>query len=583
MIKHKTKNLSHRIMKNKIHVLLAASLLLMTIHSSQASSATWNLDPISDQWNNPTNWTPATVPNGHHDTATFDVSNTTGILISHHTGLEAIVFNPGASSYTIATSRDLNLDGAGVVNNSGVEQDFVILSIVGKIHFRNNASAGEDVHYSVRAGAGETTELSFYDTATAGGAIINNHGGGLPGATLFFDSSTAGNATITNNAGSPNGAGTVFMGDSNAGTATFISQGKGTGNTGVQFRERSSAANGTFIVEGGPAHEAGQITTFTDYTTAGSATLIANGGNERGAPGGTIIFYPGFVAGTPTAENARIIANSGSNGGQGGRIYFNGDARGGNARVELAHDGVLSVEYTGASGISLGSIEGNGRLLLGSTNLAVGKNNLDTTFSGRIEDGAFAGGSLRKVGIGSLALSGANTYTGGTIVSGGTLSVGNTNGAATGAGNVSVEMGRLSGDGIIAGVVTVGTNTGITATISPGRDPLTAGTLTVQSNVILNEDATYQFNLQSDAETAAMLSTNGISIGSNAFFIFHDSGNSALLPGSSFIVIDNTGATAISGTFSNLVDGGTVTIGSNTYQANYEGGDGNDLTLTVVP
>jgi hypothetical protein len=25
-----------------------------------------------------------------------------------------------------------------------------------------------------------------------------------------------------------------------------------------------------------------------------------------------------------------------------------------------------------------------------------------------------------------------------------------------------------------------------------------------------------------------------------------------------------------------------VTIGSNTFQANYEGGDGNDLTLTVV-
>ena len=26
-----------------------------------------------------------------------------------------------------------------------------------------------------------------------------------------------------------------------------------------------------------------------------------------------------------------------------------------------------------------------------------------------------------------------------------------------------------------------------------------------------------------------------------------------------------------------------LTVGSNTFQANYEGGDGNDLTLTVVP
>jgi len=31
-----------------------------------------------------------------------------------------------------------------------------------------------------------------------------------------------------------------------------------------------------------------------------------------------------------------------------------------------------------------------------------------------------------------------------------------------------------------------------------------------------------------------------------------------------------------------LPDGGIITIGANNFQANYEGGDGNDLTLTVV-
>ena len=48
-------------------------------------------------------------------------------------------------------------------------------------------------------------------------------------------------------------------------------------------------------------------------------------------------------------------------------------------------------------------------------------------------------------------------------------------------------------------------------------------------------------------------------------------------------VIDNTSADPISGTFSNLPDGGMITAGSNTFQADYEGGTGNDLTLTVVP
>jgi hypothetical protein len=37
------------------------------------------------------------------------------------------------------------------------------------------------------------------------------------------------------------------------------------------------------------------------------------------------------------------------------------------------------------------------------------------------------------------------------------------------------------------------------------------------------------------------------------------------------------------GTFRKLPDDGIVTINGNNLQANYEGGDGNDLTLTVVP
>jgi hypothetical protein len=48
-------------------------------------------------------------------------------------------------------------------------------------------------------------------------------------------------------------------------------------------------------------------------------------------------------------------------------------------------------------------------------------------------------------------------------------------------------------------------------------------------------------------------------------------------------LISNTSANPITGTFSNLPDNGIVTINGNNFQASYEGGDGNDLTLTVVP
>ena len=49
----------------------------------------------------------------------------------------------------------------------------------------------------------------------------------------------------------------------------------------------------------------------------------------------------------------------------------------------------------------------------------------------------------------------------------------------------------------------------------------------------------------------------------------------------SFIALNNA-VTSIS-TFSNLADGAVVNVDANNFQANNEGGDGNDLTLTVVP
>ena len=53
--------------------------------------------------------------------------------------------------------------------------------------------------------------------------------------------------------------------------------------------------------------------------------------------------------------------------------------------------------------------------------------------------------------------------------------------------------------------------------------------------------------------------------------------------GTVITVISNTSATPISGRFFNLPDGFIVNVGGNNCQVSYFGGDGNDLTLTVVP
>ena len=109
-----------------------------------------------------------------------------------------------------------------------------------------------------------------------------------------------------------------------------------------------------------------------------------------------------------------------------------------------------------------------------------------------------------------------------------------------------------------------------------------AGTLTIQSALTFNSDATYKCELKTKRVIADKVIANGVTI-SGARVSFVSCGNSALPPGTVFTMIDNTAATPIAGTFNNLADGSTLVADGNTFQVSYEGGTGNDLTLTVVP
>ena len=486
-------------------------LLLSTASSTFAGSATWRANPSSGDWNTAANWTPMTVPNGPDDTATFATSNQTHVSISAVTEVNGIVFNSGASSFTILPedlpSADLEIVGTGIVNNSGIVQKFRITNglFSGMIVFRNSATAGE--------------RSSFTNS---------------PGYTIFLDSSNAGNSRFINNAATlPN---TAF------------------GET--EFQDSSRAGNGTFI-------------------NTGAAVADADPGH--------VLFCC-----TSTAANAKLIASSGQGAGMGGQIIFDNDSDGGTARAEVFGNGNLDITFHTQPGVTVGSIEGDGDIFLGAMNLTVGSNNLSTNFSGVIQDGGQnggTGGSLTKIGTGKLVLSHRNTYTGGTIIKRGSLMVNNIGGSGTGSGPVQVNGGTLGGKGIIAGAVTVGTGTGSGAILSPGyqRGANKLGALTIESPLTFNADATYNVEVNSSTVTADEVIANGVTINSGAQFSFADIGSATLAIGTVFTVINNTSATPIAGTFSNLPDGSMFTVNGNTYQVNYDGGDGNDLTLTVVP
>jgi hypothetical protein len=79
------------------------------------------------------------------------------------------------------------------------------------------------------------------------------------------------------------------------------------------------------------------------------------------------------------------------------------------------------------------------------------------------------------------------------------------------------------------------------------------------------------------------LRINGVTIQNGAQFSFSAVANKRLHGGQVFTAISNTSASPIAGTFANLADGSTFVAGRNSFKVSYSGGDGNDLTLTVVP
>ena len=170
-------------------------------------------------------------------------------------------------------------------------------------------------------------------------------------------------------------------------------------------------------------------------------------------------------------------------------ISFEDDSTADGARVILLGLGELNISGHNAPGVTIGSIEGSGVVSLGGVNLTVG-NNLSTIFSGRIKDGqpnggGGTGGSLTKIGEGTLTLSKRSAYTGGTTINGGVLLVTNTTGSATGAGAVTANAGTLGGSGIIFGAVTIGTGSGRGAVLAPAFGSNNQATLTLQSALTL--------------------------------------------------------------------------------------------------
>ncbi|MBR0757060.1 autotransporter domain-containing protein [Bradyrhizobium jicamae] len=381
--------------RQSVAVLLATTAL--GVVSAHAVDGTWT-GATSTEWTDGTNWTSTpTVPDG---TATFTNTGSTTVDSNALVNIGSILFTaaPNAQAYTINTNDIFVVNGAGVSNNSTNAQTFNVSS---SMVFTNSSTASggsTPVTYNVTGGT-----MAFNDTSSAGTAVIVNFGN-----VQFFNSSTAGSANITNNIGMD------FFDNASAGSATISN-----GVVGVLTFNGSTTAATASITNDGTLQ-------FNNSSTAGSSTITntssltfsgsASAGSSTITNNSSLTF-----SGSATAGSSTITTNNGAT------TSFTGSSTGGGARFITASGGTFDMSGLTSGGMTAGSIEGAGNYVLGAKTLTTGSNNLSTQVDGVISG---TGGGLTKVGTGTMTLTAANTYTGPTTISAGTL-------ALSGAGSIS--------------------------------------------------------------------------------------------------------------------------------------------------
>jgi fibronectin-binding autotransporter adhesin len=426
--------------------------------------------------------------------------------------MKTAAINAGTNTVTLAATSIVALGTVGTV--TGVTaSSFTIAAGTAQISANELISAS----VSVTVNSGAKLDLNGFNETIAS----------LSGA----GSLTLGDGTLTTG---DNNASTTFSGTI-SGTGNFVKQGIGT-----MTLSGSNSYTGETIISGG-------------VLSVGS---LANGGSNSG-----------IGASSNAASNLGL---------DGGTLQYIGPATSTDRLFTVtSNGGILDASGTGAIHFTnTGAIVFNGNTA--TTLELIGSNTGDNVLAAALDDVTGATTSLTKSGGGFWDLSGTETYTGATQVSGGTLSV---DGGMT--SPVTVTSGAtLSGaTGIVTAPVTVnGTLT--TGNLSSPIGKLTVGNLSFEQdsafNITLNgttPGSTYD-QITATGPVDLTGATLNLTLGTG-----YNPGNE-----SAFDILVNNSNSAITGTFSGLSEGSIITTaGGEQFTITYKGGvNGEDVVLTPV-
>jgi fibronectin-binding autotransporter adhesin len=381
--------------------------------SEDMAITSWN-DPVSGDWSVATNWTTGAVPLPGD-----------GAIISVLGGPYTVT----VSSADFANSLAVNADQATLQENSGS------LTIAGGLHIISGLVSLNKAN-------------TIGSVSLSGGTLAVGNGGALGTGTV---TQTGGellgtaNETLTN-ALTLSGTSTIA-----AAHATMLTE---------KMSSYNIAANSTLIF-GAPGQDGTVVWDGTDGDVTEPLPIQVRAGTLKGGNAAFGAFLEGSSIGIATGATLDLTGT--------GSTFAS--LFGGGSIIDSGAAATLTLEAGDFSGSISGplSLEASGTVALNGTNTYTGTTTIDAGATlelglggttGSIGGGAIVAndtlfifrsnaitltnaisgaGDLRQVGSGVTSINTANTYTGGTIISSGTLAIGN--GGALGTGTVTQTGG----------------------------------------------------------------------------------------------------------------------------------------------